>query len=375
MTVDSTIQRIARLTPLDAILASLQSRVAAVTPRRTPLSQGLGAQVLGAVLAADVQPPQCPPCPIALRDGFAVAAAAIADASPYTPVPLGLTACRVDVGGALPSGTDAVVALDAITLRGDRAEAVAPVAPGEGVLAPGGDAALATALRRAGERLRALDLAAMAAAGIAEVTIRVPRLALARAAAAKTPVLNAVQVTLSRCAEKAGCTVRESNSLAEALSEGQSDAVIGIGGTGSGRHDDAVQELARRGRVEAHGIAICPGETAAVGFVGNRPVLLVPGRLDAALVVWLLIGRHVVAKLAGVVVEDSPMILPLLRKVTSTIGMTEIIPVSCSDGMAEPLGSGYLSLTALSRSDGWILIPAESEGFPAGSKVAVHQWP
>ena len=75
------------------------------------------------------------------------------------------------------------------------------------------------------------------------------------------------------------------------------------------------------------------------------------------------------------VVEDSPMILPLRRKVTSTIGMTEIIPVSCGDGMAEPLGSGYLSLTALSRSDGWILIPAESEGFPAASKVAVHQWP
>jgi hypothetical protein len=71
MTADSTIQRIARLTPLDAILASLQSRVAAVTPRRTPLSQGLGAQVLGAVLAADVQPPQCPPRPIALRDGAA----------------------------------------------------------------------------------------------------------------------------------------------------------------------------------------------------------------------------------------------------------------------------------------------------------------
>ena len=375
MTVDSTIQRIARLTPLDAILASLQSRVAAVTPRRTPVSQVLGAQVLAAVLAEDVRPPQCPPHPIALRDGFAVAAAAIADASPYTPVPLGLTACRVDVGGALPSGTDSVVALDAITLRGDRAEALAPVAPGEGVLAPGGDAAPAIALRRAGERLRALDLAAMAAVGIAEMTIRVPRFALARAAAAKTPVLNAVQVTLSRCAEKAGCIVRESNSLAEALSEGQCDAVIGIGGTGSGRRDDAVQELARRGRVEAHGIAICPGETAAVGFVGNRPVLLVPGRLDAALVVWLLIGRHLVATLASGVVEDSPMILPLRRKVTSTIGMTEIIPVSRRDGMAEPLGSGYLSLTALSRSDGWILIPAESEGFAAGSEVAVHQWP
>ena len=370
MTVDSTIQRIARLTPLDAILASFQSRVAAVMPRRTPLSQALGA-----VLAEDVQPPQCPPHPIALRDGFAVAAAEIADAGPYAPVPLTLTACRVDVGGALPSGTDAVLPLDAIALRGDRAEAIAPVAPGEGVLAPGADAAPASALRRAGERLRALDLAAMAAAGIAEVTILSPRLALARAAAARTPVLNAAQVTLSRCAAKAGCAVSEANSLAEALSEGQCDVVIGIGGTGGGRRDDAVQELARRGQVEAHGIAICPGETAAFGFIGERPVLLVPGRLDAALGVWLLIGRQLTAKLAAGSIDDVPIAAALRRKVISTVGMTEVIPVSCNDGIAEPLGSGYLSLTALARSDGWILVPAESEGFAAGSEVAVNQWP
>src|SRR5262249_49341621 len=210
--------------------------------------------------------------------------AEIADAGPYAPMPLGLTACRVDVGGALPSGTDAVVPLDAITLRGDRAEATAPLAPGEGVLAPGADATPAIALRHAGERLRALDLAAMAAAGIAEVTIRSPRLALARATAARTPVLNAAQAMLSRCAAKAGCAVSEASALAEALSEGQCDAVIGIGGTGSGRRDDAVQELARRGRIEAYGIAICPGETAAFGFFGERPVLLVPGRLDVSAV-------------------------------------------------------------------------------------------
>ncbi len=376
MTLDSsTAQRIARLTPLAAILALIQSRVTAVAPRRSALSQGLGAQVLGAVLAKNVQPPQCPPHPIALRDGFAVAAVELADAGPYAPAPLSLAACRVDVGGALPHGTDAVVPLDAITLRGTRAEAVAAVAPGEGVLAVGGDAAPATALRRAGERLRALDLAVIAAVGIADVTIRSPRLVLARASAARTPILDAAQAALSRCAAQAGCAVSEASSLAKALGDNQCDAVIGIGGTGSGRRDDAVQELARRGLLAAHGIAICPGETAAFGFVGDRAVLLVPGRFDAALAVWLLIGRQLAAKLAGGSIDDRPMTASLRRKVTSTIGMTELIPVSCSDGMAEPLGSGYLSLTALGRSAGWILLPADSEGFAAGSKVAVNQWP
>ena len=299
MMTETSIQRIARLTPLDAVLALIQSRVAPLKPRRAPVSQ-----CLGAMLAEDVRAGECPPRPIALRDGFAVAAAEIADAGPYAPIPLSLTARRIDSGDPLPSGTDAVAPLEAIALHGTRAEAVAAAAPGEGVLPAGGDATPATPLRRAGERLRALDLAAMAAAGIAEVTIRSPRLALARANAAKTPVLDAARVTLSRCAMAAGCVVRETNSLAEALSEAQCDALIGIGGTGSGRRDDAVQELARLGRIEAHGIAICPGETAAFGFVGERPVLLFPGRLDAALAVWLLIGRHLAAKLAGGSIEE-----------------------------------------------------------------------
>ena len=111
---------------------------------------------------------------------------------------------------------------------------------------------------------------------------------------------------------------------------------------------DAVRTLAQLGRVEAHGIAVSPGETAAFGFVGKRPVLLIPGRLDAALAVWLLIGRHLIAKLAGGSVEDTPAMLPLKRKVTSTIGLTELVPVRCArTAMAEPLASGYLSFKAL----------------------------
>ena len=67
--------------------------------------------------------------------------------------------------------------------------------------------------------------------------------------------------------------------------------------------------------------------------------------------------------------------LPLKRKVTSTIGLAELVPVNCAAGVAEPLASGYLSLESLARSDGWIVVPAESEGFAAGTPVAVRSWP
>jgi molybdopterin molybdotransferase len=371
MALDSSIQRISRLTPLRAIIALIEARVGATAPRQCAPAQGLGA-----TLAADVVVSERPPHPIALRDGFAVAATAIADAGPYAPMPFASPPRRVDAGEALPPGTDSIAPLDAVTLQGDRAAAIAAVAPGEGVLPAGGDAASAAPLRRAGERLRAVDIAVMAAAGVTDLTIRSPRLRIACGSTPAAPLIEAASVMLARLVTGAGGIVlRDESSLEAALADDQADAVVAIGGTGSGRNDSSVQTLARLGRVAAHGIAMSPGETAAFGFAGTRPILLIPGRLDAVLAVWLLIGRHLLAKLAGGNIDDMPAMLPLKRKVTSAIGLAELMPVRCADGMAEPLGSGYLSFTALTRSDGWIVVPAESEGFAANTPVAVRPWP
>jgi molybdopterin biosynthesis enzyme len=374
MAVDSSIQRITRLTPLGGILALIDSRVVAVTPRKSAV-----AMALGCTLAEDVVASQLPPLTIALRDGFAVEAAAIADAGPYSPVPFALKPQWVDVGEPLPNGTDAVVPFDAVKARVDRAEAIAGVTPGEGVLPAGGDCTPRTPLRRAGESVRAIDIAVIAAAGIAEVTVRSPRIHIACGSAMKTPLIGSALDVLARAVTAAGCTVleaqREEGGLDRALADESADVVIALGGTGSGRRDEAVKTLARLGQIEAHGIAVSPGETAAFGFAGARPVLLIPGRLDAALAIWLQIGRHLVARLAGGGIADLPATLPLKRKVTSTIGLTELVPVSCAGGVAEPLASGYLSLESLARSDGWIVVPAESEGFAAGTPIAVRSWP
>lgn len=372
MAISNTIpQRIARLTPLGDVLAAVEGRVSAIMPRQCAL-----AAARGRVLAADVVVSECPPRAIALRDGFAVDSAAIADAGPYAPLPLAAMPQRVDAGEPLPNGADAVAPLDAVNARG---EAVAPVAPGEGVLSAGGDATAHTPLRRAGEVLRDVDLAVIAAAGIAEVTIRAPHIRIACGSAAKTPVIDAALAVLAHAVVAAGGTAldvqRDAGRLDEALTDENADAVFAVGGTGSGRLDSGVRALARLGRVEVYGMALSPGESAAFGFVGTRPVLLVPGRIDAALALWLLIGRRLVAKLCGGGAADVTVTLPLKRKVTSTIGLVELIPVTCSGGLAEPLGCGYLSLTALARSDGWIVVPADSEGFQVGTRVAVRSWP
>jgi molybdopterin molybdotransferase len=372
MVEDSSIQRITRLTPLKAVLELIDVQVKAVKPQRFAINTTYGRAV-----AEDVVSSGWPEHPIALRDGFAVEAAVIADASSYTPVPLPPPVCRIDVGQALPSGADAVLPLDAVVLHGARPEAVTPVTAGEGVLPAGGDTAAHSLMRRSGERIRSVDVAAMRAAGIEGALVREPRMAVVVGGEPGTRPLHAAVGFLVGAAFDAGAKVPDSPdvTLEVAVADENNDAIIAVGGTGSGQSDAAVQTLARFGRVAMHGIAISPGQTAAFGFVGTRPVLLVPGRLDAALAVWLLIGRHLVAKLAGGRAEDSPAMLPLKRKATSTIGLTELIPVSCEGGMAAPLASGYLSFASLARSDGWIAVPADSEGFMEGTLVPVRPWP
>ena len=67
--------------------------------------------------------------------------------------------------------------------------------------------------------------------------------------------------------------------------------------------------------------------------------------------------------------------LPLARKVTSTVGLAEVVPVRRDGDQVEPLASKYLPLSSLTRADGWILVPAESEGYSAGAQVSVWPWP
>ncbi len=374
MIADSSNPRISRLTPLADVLAALDASVDAVKPSRCP-----AAHAFGRVLAEDVTASVLPSAPIALRDGFAVAAAALADANSYAPVPFTAMPPRIDAGETMPGGTDAVLPLDAVSLRGDHAEAIAAIAAGDGVLAAGGDVAAPMPLRRAGERVRAVDLALMTAVSIANVIVRAPRISLVCGSATRTAPLEAAVAYLAHAVGSAGGDTLENfrapTSLGAALADSQADAIIAVGGTGSGRRDTAVSTLARLGRVEVHGVAVSPGETAAFGYAGARPVLLIPGRLDAALAIWLLIGRYLVARLAGGVVADFSSMMPLKRKVTSTIGLIELIPVHFTGGMAEPLASGYLSFQSLAHSDGWIVVPADSEGFSAGTEIAVKPWP
>lgn len=370
-----TAQRITRLTPLSQALAAMEARVAPVAPTEIPVTAALGR-----TLAADPIAPTCPEHPLALRDGWALLSELTLEAGSYAPAALPAVPVRVDVGEPLPPDTDAVAPLETVLVRDGLAEAVASIAPGEGVLLPGGDASAGRPLRRAGERLRATDIAVLTAAGIRGVRVREPRIRVVRIGRSSAVIDAAATLITGAVAADGGLVKAEQagavDDLETALRDSNLDAIIGIGGTGTGRHDASIQTLHRIGDVAFHGAGLAPGETLAFGNIGQLPVLLLPGRVDAALAGWLLFGRPLLARLCGRIEEEEPApLLELSRKVASTIGLAEVVPVRRRDQMLEPLATGYLSLAVIGQSDGWILVPSESEGYPPGTRVALRPWP
>jgi molybdopterin molybdotransferase len=368
-----------RLAPLREVFSRIDALARPVALREVELSAAAGR-----VLAADVlvEAP-LPPAAIALRDGWAVRSDQVADAGPYAPVPLTPAPALVEVGAPLPPATEAVLPPDAVTVRNGVAEATAAAVPGDGVLAAGADAEPGRPLCRAGTRLRATDVAILRAAGVPRVAVRAPRLQLVTA----NPFIDAVDDTVAplvaRAIEAAGGTadivrvgLDGAPALERALQQAEAaDAIVVVGGTGAGRHDASVRTLARVGKVDIHGVGLVPGESAAVGVIDARPVLLLPGRLDAALAVWLVLGRHLLMRLGGRSEPEPGTPVRLTRKIASTVGLAEVMLVRRCDGGIEPIASGSFPLQALAQADGWVLVAPDREGFAPGATVDMYALP
>lgn len=371
MAASETIQTITRLTPLADVQAMIDLRVKPVPPRTLDV-----AAAQGRALSSDANAAARPTAALALLDGWALAADLTLGAGGYASVALLHPPQRIEAGQPLPPDCDSVAPFDAVKVSNGNAEVLVTINPGDGVLPAGGDSDPAIPLRRAGERLRLTDIAAFAAAGLARITVREPRMRVLPLRG--TSIVIAAARLVATDIERRGGLVKlddAARDLGTVLAAENTDAIIVIGGTGSGRNDNGVHTMARDCELALHGIALTPGETAALGFAGPRPVLLLPGRLDAALAVWMTVGRRILERLAAANSRETGESLPLARKVTSTVGLAEVVPVRRIDGKAEPFASKYLPLSAMARADGWILVPAESEGYSAGTPVQLRSWP
>jgi putative molybdopterin biosynthesis protein len=370
--------------------ACAPGRVEAIT---LPLDAALGRTTAEPVWAVR----SSPPFDAAAMDGVAVRAADTVGAADTTPVRLGPTAFAVvDTGDPLPDGCDAVVMREDVHHEGAEIELRAAAAPYQHVRSIGEDVSATELLLPEGHRLRAVDLAACAAAGLTELRVRRrPVVAVLPTGDELKPIgeptgpgeiLDTNSLMLAAQAQEAGCEARrlpicpdDPDQIAAAVraAAAHADVVLIGAGSSAGRDDHTATVIERTGTLVAHGVAVKPGHPVVLGVVERTPVIGVPGYPVSAALTFDIFVRPLLAVLEGATPAQRPRARArLARKLASTMGMDEWVRLRLGrvgDALvATPLPRGAGVLTSLVRADGLLVVPAALEGHHAGAGVEVE---
>lgn len=354
-----------------------------------------------------VSPVDVPAFERAMMDGYAVRADDTSGASSYNPRPLntvGLSlpgrafagsvgpgqAARIMTGAPLPPGANAVLPAELAEATGQSVNAVGEVSPGKHVGHCGEDVATGATVLPAGRRLRPQDLGLLSSIGCSEVmVVRRPRVALVitgdellpagstprahQIADANGPMLTALAQRDGAVVSVASLTPDDPQAIRQAM-EADADVIVVSGGSSVGQEDHAPLILAAHGELAIHGIAMRPSSPAGMGKLGQRLVFLAPGNPVSCLCAYDFFAGRAIRVLGGRSAQwPYPSVrATLARKLTSAVGRLDYARVRWSQGNVEPLAIGGASvLSSTTRADGFVLVPADSEGYPAGAEIEV----
>jgi putative molybdopterin biosynthesis protein len=374
------------------------AREAGGCPARLPAGRVPLGQAAGRVTAEPVWASRSsPPFDAAGMDGIAVRAADTLGASETTPVYLEPGAYDVvDTGDPMPDGRDAVVMREHVHYAGGTAELRAAVPPYQHVRSIGEDVSTAELLLPEGHRLRAVDVAAAAAAGATGLLVRRrPVVAVLPTGDEVRPVgthtgpgeiLDTNSLMLAGQAREAGCEARalpiepdDPAGLARAVSAAVAscDLLIIVAGSSAGRDDYTAQIVAQLGTLAVHGVAVRPGHPVVLGVVDGTPVLGAPGYPVSAALTFDIFAEPLLAELEGAAPRSRPRARArLARKLASPLGMDDWVRVRLGvvggTMVATPLPRGAGVLTSLVRADGLLVVPAGMEGHHPGEEVDIR---
>jgi putative molybdopterin biosynthesis protein len=330
-------------------------------------------------------------------DGIAVRAADTIGASESTPVLIERDAYVVlDTGDPMPDGFDAVVMREHVHYDdAQRAELRSAVAPYQHVRSIGEDVSATELLLPVGHRLRAVDVAAAAAAGAIDIVVhRAPVVAVLPTGDEIRPVgtepapgviLDTNSLMLVAQAEAVGCAAWRSpivrddpDALTDAVRDAatRADLVIVVAGSSAGRDDHTASVVGRAGTLAVHGVAVRPGHPVVLGVVDRTPVLGAPGYPVSASLTFDIFAAPLLAALEGATPTERPRgRARIARKLASSMGMDDWVRVRLGrvggELVATPLPRGAGVLTSLVRADGLLVVPAGVEGHHAGEHVDV----
>jgi molybdopterin molybdotransferase/putative molybdopterin biosynthesis protein len=341
----------------------------------------------------------------AAMDGIAVHAASTSAATPQRPARLlPVEFDRIDTGGLMPDGRDAVIMREHIRLADDgSAEIDASVAPGRHVRPVGEDIQAGEIMLPAGHRIRPVDAAALAAAG--HHTVRVQRQPIVAVlptgdevrpvgtVLAPGEVLDTNSLMLAGMAEEAGAEVLRlpiapdrPDQIAAAVAQAaeRADVVLVIAGSSVGRGDHTAAVVRRCGQIAVHGVAMRPGHPVLLGVLSGDhpvPVVGVPGYPASAERAFACFVRPLLRRVLETAGPSGEGGVParLGCAVSSAVHLDEYVrlrlarivdPRSGRETLvATPLQRGAGALNVIVQTEAVLRIPVGVTGFAAGAEV------
>ena len=396
--------------------STVEDVLALIDGRVGPLSSELVglAHASGRVLTADVAAVEpLPGFDRAAMDGYAVRGEETHGADAYAPasfVRVGAArpgrafprpvqageAVEIATGSPMPEGADTVVPVEATRLDGATVLVGEPIPVGRHVGPRGEDLATGALVLRAGRVLRPQDLGVLSGMGVAQVSVRArPRVTILvtgeellppgsradgfRFADMNSPMLAALIGRDGGIPTTFGPLADDRDLIRRAVlgSSRVSDLLLVSGGSSTGPEDHAPGVVAELGELSIHGVALRPASPTGLGFVNGVPVVLLPGNPVSCLCAYDLFAGRAVRRLGGRQPEwpYRSSVVPLERKLVSAVGRVDFALVTVRDGRADPLAIGGASaLSSATRADGFVLVPADLEGYPAGAAVTVWRY-
>jgi putative molybdopterin biosynthesis protein len=338
-------------------------------------------------------------------DGYAVRFVNTFSASETNPkrLRIGDQAVYVDTGDPMPDGFNAVIMIEDVNVtKGEHGgiseyiEIISPATPWQNVRVIGEDIVATELILSENHRIRPIDLGAMLAAGHTEVAVRKkPKVVIVPTGTEivepgtelkKGDIIEFNSRILSGLvSEWGGQPVRFSimpdrfdeikKAILDALEMG--DLVVVNAGASAGSEDFTARAVRALGDVLLHGVNIKPGKPVILGWVRGKPVLGIPGYPVSAFITFQLFAKPLVYRWQGLEVENPEMIrAKISRQVASCLGQEEFLRVKIgkvgNNLIATPISRGAGVLMSLVRADGFVRIPAMSEGIGSGAEIEVE---
>ncbi|MCP1662207.1 MAG: molybdopterin molybdenumtransferase MoeA [Methanocalculus sp. MSAO_Arc1] len=398
--------RFLRVIPVEDALQTLLSIAPSPGEERLPL-----ADAVFRIAASDVTAPEdMPGFARSIVDGYAVLAADTAGAGESLPSMLTCTGrvemgsadpgsvrageCRyVPTGGMVPLGADAVVMIEYTESAGDSVLVMRPLAEGENIVCADEDFQKNEVIISAGRPILPQEAGVLAAAGISSVLVRrVPGIAVIATGNEIVPpethpspgeVRDVNSIVCESFIRQCGCipiscgiVPDDPGLLTAALRDAIAcaDAVIISGGSSKDERDASAEVITELGRLLVHGIAISPGKPTIIGEVAGKPVIGLPGHPSSAFMVLRAITGPLLEAMSGSAIRYHTCQATLDASIPSAKGREDYVRVRLNGDTATPLFSKSGLLHTLVQSDGYVRVPAGSEGYETGSGVEVILW-